>query len=761
MRLRKIAYLVAMSGLLVAPLSAFAAKPPPPPPANPVVTSISSYGQEAGTQLVITGTGFGPKKEANYPVFAGVRGGVVEWADTRIVARVPNTAGPGYVGVQVDGVISNGKYFVPGTPPVLTSVSTQGAEAGQQVTITGADFGATQDIGWATVSGVSAEVVSWSDTQVVLESPGSAQPGWIGIWQNAICSNGKWFVAGGLPEISSVSSTIARPGDTITIDGKHFGAAPESSEALRWGSITITPLTWSNSQITFRVPDDAASGYLGIVRDGVVSNGVKLDFGGRIDSLSNWWGAPNTNVTITGVGFGNTADRVTFAGTDGTIVSWSPTRIVARIPEGAAEGNVGVWRGGVASNGVWFLPAHRPQIAGISPVAASPGETVTVSGSSFGATPTAESALTFDGVRLTPLSWTDTEVTFAMPAGTGSGYVGVSRFGLTSNGVLLHPRALITSISSWWGPPGTQITIDGNGFGDSADRVSFGGIDAPIVSWTDTRVVATVPAGAIEGPIGVWRGAFASNGVHFVPIARPEIAAVSTERATPGDLVTLSGTGFGSAPDGPDALTLGTTPVTPDSWSDTQITFTVPEGVSSAYLGVNRRGLTSNGAMLYIGPRISSLSSWWGVPGTLLTIDGAGFGDTVGVVEFSGSQAAVESWSRTRIVVTIPDAAEGNVVVTVNGTSSEGAWFLPMFEPQITGVDLPEGSPGAVVTIDGQHFGDTQGSSVVTLAGSSMTVVSWSDTQVVVSVPAGATSGYLGVTKRGITSNGRWFNVLP
>ena len=191
--------------LFVAP-SAYAAKPPDPT-ANPVVTSISSYGEPAGATVTIIGTGFGPKKESNYPIFGGTRGQVVSWNDTEIVAKVPQKAMAGYLGVLVDGVVSNGFYFVPGVKPVVTGISQRGAPTGTEITFTGYDFGSSQGIGWVTFAGTSAEIVSWSSTRIVATVPYGADPGYIGIWQNAICSNGLWFVPGGVPEIHGLQTT--------------------------------------------------------------------------------------------------------------------------------------------------------------------------------------------------------------------------------------------------------------------------------------------------------------------------------------------------------------------------------------------------------------------------------------------------------------------------------------------------------------------------------------------------------------------------
>ena len=46
------------------------------------------------------------------------------------------------------------------------------------------------------------------------------------------------------------------------------------------------------------------------------------------------------------------------------------------------------------------------------------------------------------------------------------------------------------------------------------------------------------------------------------------------------------------------------------------------------------------------------------------------------------------------------------------------------------------------------------------MSGESLDVVSWSDDEVVATVPEGATSGYAGVVVEGVTSNGRFVEVV-
>src|SRR5260370_16528359 len=69
------------------------------------------------------------------------------------------------------------------------------------------------------------------------------------------------------------------------------------------------------------------------------------------------------------------------------------------------------------------------------------------------------------------------------------------------------------------------------------------------------------------------------------------------------------------------------------------------------------------------------------------------------------------------------------------------------------------GRVGALVTIVGTHFGTAQGSSTVSLNGTSAAVVTWSDSTISVLVPSAASSGTFAVTVNGQTANTSSFTV--
>jgi hypothetical protein len=78
---------------------------------------------------------------------------------------------------------------------------------------------------------------------------------------------------------------------------------------------------------------------------------------------------------------------------------------------------------------------------------------------------------------------------------------------------------------------------------------------------------------------------------------------------------------------------------------------------------------------------------------------------------------------------------------------------------EIVGVDPVSGSAGTLVTITGIGFGATQGSGSVSIGGTPMYVVSWSDSAIVAAVAGGTTTDLLTVQQGSLTATGPIFTV--
>ena len=81
------------------------------------------------------------------------------------------------------------------------------------------------------------------------------------------------------------------------------------------------------------------------------------------------------------------------------------------------------------------------------------------------------------------------------------------------------------------------------------------------------------------------------------------------------------------------------------------------------------------------------------------------------------------------------------------------------------GIDQMEAAavdaPGTTVTISGSGFGSVQGSGLVMIGGAAAPVTSWSDTQVVVTIPSTSLTGVVRIQQNGNCSNPLTFTLPP
>ena len=95
----------------------------------------------------------------------------------------------------------------------------------------------------------------------------------------------------------------------------------------------------------------------------------------------------------------------------------------------------------------------------------------------------------------------------------------------------------------------------------------------------------------------------------------------------------------------------------------------------------------------------------------------------------------------------------------MNGVSSNAATFTVTAltpAPAISTLSPTSGAVGASVTISGSNFGAAQGTSTVRFRTTNATVTSWSNTQIVATVPNIATgAAAVTVTVSGVASNAR------
>ncbi len=443
-----------------------------------------------------------------------------------------------------------------------------------------------------------------------------------------------------------------------------------------------------------------------------------------ITSLNPTSGPVGTAVTITGSNFGPSQGigTVTFNGaSSGTAATWSPGIITVNVPSGATTGNVVVTVGGVPSNGQSFTVGTAPIITSLSPTSGPAGTSVTITGSNFGSYFPAPT-VTFNGTAVTTVFWSPTTLWVTVPSGATTGNVVVTVGGVASNELSFTVTSpAITSVSPTSGPAGTLVTISGAAFGSAqgTGSVWLGSGYAPVVSWTNTQVVVTVPSIATSGPVRVQQGGIWSNTLPFL-VNIATISNVSPASGVAGTQVTITGSGFGSV-QGNGQVWLGTAYGLVQSWSDTQIVAVVASGTTFSSAQAQQQSLAAR-ARAERKTRLGALSG------------------------------RVERRSDAQVAPRDAGGSGSGAQVLQHGVWSQPAPFSVNIL-QITDVSPALAGPGTAVTITGTGFGASQGSGSVWLGSMAGLAYSWSDTQVVAAVATGSLTGIVRIQQGGAWSN--------
>jgi trimeric autotransporter adhesin len=281
----------------------------------------------------------------------------------------------------------------------------------------------------------------------------------------------------------------------------------------------------------------------------------------------------------------------------------------------------------------------------------------------------------------------------------------------------------VASVSPTNGSAGTQVSITGSGFGSSqgTGMIVLGTTLGTVVSWSDTQVVATVNTGSMSGVAEIEQGGLASNSVTFT-VNTASITNVSPTSGLPGTQVTITGSGFG-ATQGTGNVWLGTAAGVVDSWSDGQVVATVPSGSTSGNAQILQNGVLSNAVAFTIDSlQISSITPTSGGAGTVVTINGGGFGSSQGSgnVWIGNTYGVVTGWSDTQVVASVGSSAVSGVVkVEQNGNWSNAVTFTV---PPSVGSTTPV---TVVPNIISMVVGGTQSIQALDASGNSVTGLTW------------------------------------
>jgi len=201
------------------------------------ITNVSPASGVPGTEVTITGSGFGAAQGSGQ-VWLGTANGVVQsWSDGQVVAEVALGSMSGSALILQNGVMSNSVAFAVNSLHIA-SVTPNSGGPGTSVTVTGTGFGSSQGNGTVWLGGTNGEVVSWSNTQIGAVVAASALTGVVRVEQNGVLSNAISFT---VPSSGGNGVTLV-PNMLNLVVGQ-----TQTIQALNASNQPVTGLTWTSS----------------------------------------------------------------------------------------------------------------------------------------------------------------------------------------------------------------------------------------------------------------------------------------------------------------------------------------------------------------------------------------------------------------------------------------------------------------------------------------------------------------------------------
>ncbi|MCG8603952.1 IPT/TIG domain-containing protein [bacterium] len=569
------------------------------------------------------------------------------------------------------------------------------------------------------------------------------------------------------PSVTSFSPSSGIAGTQVTVTGANLTGA--SLVAFNGTAASVFTVD-SDNLLTVTAPAGGSTGPISVTTSsgtGSSSSDFAYISAPVITSFSPSSGLVGSEVTLTGSNL-SAVTSVLFNGTVAEAFNVdSDTQLRARVPSGATTGGITVSNAaGTGTSSVFTVETGG-------------------GGDTFTFNPT-------DDAQVKQASATKnygTKVSFKLDAApVFNSYLKFNVSGLTGavQGAVLRLEVLNGSDDG-----GSFYSVSNNFSGTSTpwDENGLTFDTAPALAGTPVSSVGTVDIGLAEIDV---TSAISGNGIYSFGLSTASSNLVeysSKEGATPPQLViTTDSSGSAnlpvissfnpvSGPVGTDVTITGSnfTGASTVSFngtdapvfsvdSDTQISVTVPSGTTSGPISVTNgdgTGSSANDFSLFEPPTIASFGPSSGPVGAGVTITGSNFSGLTDI-SFNGTTAPnfdLDSDNQVRATVP-PGASTGKISLTnAAGTTASLADFTVTVGPVVSSFTPILGVVGTQVTISGSNFNGANEVLFNGVAAPSFSVDS--DTQITVSVPAGAVSGVISVsTGTGSAASADEFTVV-
>jgi hypothetical protein len=181
----------------------------------------------------------------------------------------------------------------------------------------------------------------------------------------------------------------------------------------------------------------------------------------------------------------------------------------------------------VPLKGITAAPLADPPVIDSTSLKGPPGGEVTISGRYFGPM---WGQVTVNGNAAPIRAWNDTSIRFVVPKLDPGSYPVVVKTALGQAGAtlaILSTQPAISALRPGNGAPGATVVIDGYNFGaqQGTGTLKVGGVNAPVLSWSNQRVSFTIPSLAtgvryplvLQTPAGTATGSLLVRNLFLIP----------------------------------------------------------------------------------------------------------------------------------------------------------------------------------------------------------------------------------------------------
>ncbi|WP_018974452.1 IPT/TIG domain-containing protein [Rudaea cellulosilytica] len=771
----------------------------------PTISSFTPTSASRFSTMVIGGTNFSPTAGNNQVYFADSSGNptivaTVNSATTNsLTVTVPSNAFTGYVLVAVTGAVasvtSNFPFIVTVPTPTITGFSPQIGPVGTSVTITGTNFdGTTLANNGVTFNGTSAAVTTATSSSLTVTVPSGATSGKIavtvsssqsGIASQMATSSSDYTVGNPPIAITGFSPQSGPYGTLVTVSGISFGNS-QGIGNLRLNGLIIPPTTWSDTAVTFTVPGGTTDGPITVVNGAAQGATTTTPFTitnptPSITGFTPTYGIPGDTITISGSNFSpnGAGNIVKFNGVTASVVSANSTSINALVPSGATNGTLSVTvNGKTGTSGTPFTVIPVPAITGVTPASGPMNSIISIDGSNFDPV-AANNVVTINDVQQNVLYASATKLRIRIAISTQTGPIKITRIeqrnpSVTGPTFTVTAPPVISKITPVSSPTATQVTIYGLNFDSastSANVVTFNGVAAAVTRATTTELDVWVPSQATTGQVVITNQYGQSNASpvdnYAATWAGATASASSTVNANFSSDTVIDGDIAGGAWGHGGGWNDATAYAFPD-WI--QVNFSAAKRINDVIVYTLGDNYPSG-----IDPTDQTTFANYGA--TAFDVQALQDSTWVTVASVTGNNRVKRrvvfmpvTTTAIRVVVNGSVDSQYSRLVEVESHYDPSNFIVgPLPQAHITSFTPTQGGPGTQVTINGEYFGDNpaafgnvgffNGQS----GGQAAQIVSWSDLQIVASVPIGAKNGPITVVtpSAGVATSTSSFHYIP